>query len=602
MRQTRWSWLALVLSLWLPQLMAEPIQLSGRQCCDPQQSVRVLSDPGGQLTLAQVQSLADSFQMPLQADLSYGYRQGAIWLQLAVVSPEQSTWWWRFVYPSLDQADLYLADVDGVRHYRAGDLVPLAERPLVHREVVFPLALKAGQPATLWIRVESAGSMTLQGELLSNQAFIEHTAGAYLAPALYFGALLALAGYNFLLFLVLRERPFLWYVLFVLCFGVGAASLNGLGAVYLWPQLQQFGNHLLPLGFTAASLMAVLFTRDFLDTRRFNPGWDQYLRLMSWLMSASVIAVLLMPVQAALVVMSLIGILVVLVLTLCAVQSVRRRAPGAPLFALAWSMLLLGTVLMSLRNLGLLPSNFFTIHAMQLGSALEMLLVSLGLAARFNRLKQSHSEAQQQALAAQQQLVAHLQQQEHLLAAKVAERTSELASLNQQLQQLATTDPLTGLANRNRMYTELQQAIARARRNRRELALLYVDLDGFKAVNDQFGHRSGDAILQQVAQRLSQTVRESDQICRIGGDEFLIICEGLGRGTLLLDLTSRLLTQMRQPFVWQQQQVQLGASIGVVVTDGRDNDMEHLLEQADKAMYQAKAAGRNCVQLAPAIS
>jgi len=599
MKQAGWLLLALLLSLTLPKPQAEPLPLVGDSCCDPTRFVRVLADPSGQLTLPQVQALADSFQMPLQADLSYGYRQGAIWLQLEVLSPSQSIWWWRFVYPSLDRVDLYLTDVDGVRHYQAGDLIALKDRPIVHREVVFPLALKAQQPATLWLRVTSAGSMTLQSELLSNQAFVAHTAEAYLAPALYFGALLALAGYNFLLFLVLRERVFLWYVLFVLCFGVGAASLNGLGAVYLWPSFQQFGNQLLPLGFTAASLLAVLFTRDFLDTQRFSAGWDKYLQLLIWLMSGSVVAVLLLPVQQALVIMSLIGILVVLVLTLCAIQSVRQRAPGAPLFAVAWSMLLLGTVLMSLRNLGVLPSNFVTLHAMQLGSALEMLLVSLGLAARFNRLKLSHSQAQQQALLAQQQLVQHLQQQEHLLAAKVAERTAEMASLNQQLQMLANVDPLTGLANRNRMYTELQQAVARAKRHRRELALLYLDLDGFKTVNDQHGHRSGDAILQQVASRLKQTVRESDLICRIGGDEFLLICEDLGRGAQLQELTCRLLAQMGCPFEWRERQIQLGASIGVVITNGDNNDVEQLLEQADKAMYQAKAAGRNCVQLAP---
>ncbi len=594
----RSGWLSLIIFLLTLPAVAEPLLLQQQNCCEVRQSVRVLFDPQGQLSFAQVRAQQSSFRMPLRDDLSYGYRSGAIWLLLQVTPQHSDRWWWQFTYPSLDKLTLYLEDEQGVQQLHSGDMVPLAQRALVHRQPVFPLDLTAGEVTTLWLRVESQGSMTLQSELLPNSRFVLSTAQSYLAPALYFGALLALAGYNLLLFLVLREKVFLWYVLFVLCFGAGSASLNGLGAIYLWPGLPQLSNQMLPLGFTGASLMAVFFTRAFLDTARFSPFWDRFLRPMTWLMSGAVLAIFVMSVQQALIVMSLIGILIVLVLTLCAIQSVLNRAPGARLFALAWAMLLLGTVVMSLRNLGALPSNFFTINAMQLGSALEMLLVSFGLAARFNQLKIQHSMMQQQALDAQQQLVAQLREHENQLALKVTERTAALETMNEKLQLLATTDPLTGLANRNAMYQQLHQAIARAKRQRSSLALLYLDLDGFKTVNDQLGHLAGDKILYEVSERLRDVMRESDVICRIGGDEFLLICEGLSRGTVLVQLTQRLLKQMQQPFYHGAEQINLGVSIGVAISSGGETAAEALIDAADRAMYDAKAAGKNCVQLA----
>lgn len=591
-------WLSLILLLWSWTASADPVLLHGKGCCDPHQDIRVLTDPGGALTISQVRQLQADFQMPLREDLSYGYRSGAMWLYLQVKATERARWWWLFTYPSLDRLTLYIESSQGIRQLESGDMVALASRALVHRQAVFPLDLAADEVTTLWLRVESQGSMTLQNQLISNDEFIGLTADAYLAPALYFGALLALAGYNLLLFLVLRENVFLWYVLFVLCFGVGSASLNGLGAVYLWPGALELSNRMLPLGFTSASLMAVLFTRAFLDTARFSPAWEKLLRPISLLMMVAVGFAASMPVQQALIVMSLIGIIVVLALTLCAIQSVLNRAPGARLFALAWSMLLLGTIVMSLRNLGLLPSNFFTINAMQLGSALEMLLVSFGLAARFNQLKLQHSQAQQQALDAQQQLVQQLREHENQLAQKVAERTAELEQMNGKLQQLATTDPLTGLANRNAMYQQLSQAMARAKRQGSSLALLYLDLDGFKTVNDKFGHLAGDKVLFEISERLRDAVRETDLICRIGGDEFLLICEGLTHGAILVQLTERLLQHVQQPFYHGTEQIQLGVSIGVAISSAGETAAEALIDAADRAMYDAKAAGKNCVQLA----
>src|SRR5690606_11272209 len=144
----------------------------------------------------------------------------------------------------------------------------------------------------------------------------------------------------------------------------------------------------------------------------------------------------------------------------------RKGAPGAALFLLAWLTLLLGASLLALRNFALIPSNAFTMHAMQIGSALEMILLSLALAARFNELKR------------QKELV--LQSHERQLAHRVAERTEALEEANRQLSSMAMQDALTQLANRTSLQRQLDQAIQRAKRRNETLAVMLIDLDGFK--------------------------------------------------------------------------------------------------------------------------
>ena len=121
-----------------------------------------------------------------------------------------------------------------MRESRSGDTVPYAERAVGHRYPVFEITLQPGEQRTLYLRVDSRGSMTLSGALMSLRDFEQHSQGGYLVHAIYFGVLIALGLYNLLLFLALRERPFLNYVLFMFAFALSVLSLNGLGAQYLW--------------------------------------------------------------------------------------------------------------------------------------------------------------------------------------------------------------------------------------------------------------------------------------------------------------------------------------------------------------------------------
>jgi len=153
-------------------------------------------------------------------------------------------------------------------------------------------------------------------------------------------------------------------------------------------------------------------------------------------------------------------------------------------------------------------------------------------------------------------------------------------------------DPLTGLPNRLLLVDRLRQGIARARRNGTPFpVVMFLDLDRFKLVNDSSGHSAGDAVLVQVAERLTAVLRDSDTLARFGGDEFVLVCDQLDDRELVLAFAERVMRVFDSPFVVAGHTFQLGVSIGVAALDEEDLSLESLLSDADSAMYFAKTGG-----------
>ena len=158
------------------------------------------------------------------------------------------------------------------------------------------------------------------------------------------------------------------------------------------------------------------------------------------------------------------------------------------------------------------------------------------------------------------------------------------------LMQAARRDPLTGLANRTGFW-EVLDGLARER-GAPLVAVLYVDLDGFKEVNDRYGHRTGDLILTEAAQRIAAVVRPGDTIARLGGDEFAIVCRELSDAEEATAIADRVLGAVSRPMAAADGLVEVGASIGIAVVMGHDLHPDELLDAADRALYAAKRAGR----------
>lgn len=159
------------------------------------------------------------------------------------------------------------------------------------------------------------------------------------------------------------------------------------------------------------------------------------------------------------------------------------------------------------------------------------------------------------------------------------------------LERQALRDPLTRLPNRLLLMDRARQALGRLRRSHALVALLFIDLDRFKAVNDSFGHAAGDHLLMAVAERLTDALRDSDTAARLGGDEFVVLAEDLESEEEALAVAERVLRALQAPFRRGATEVAMLASVGVSVSNASDADPEDLLREADIAMYRAKSAG-----------
>ena len=174
-----------------------------------------------------------------------------------------------------------------------------------------------------------------------------------------------------------------------------------------------------------------------------------------------------------------------------------------------------------------------------------------------------------------------------------------MKNVEQELQRLARVDTLTGLANRRQFDELLEQALARHRRAKRPLALIFLDIDHFKTINDSHGHGAGDAVLKEFASRLLQSLRTTDVAARLSGDEFVVILDGLATRDEAVAVANKLLQAIRVPMAVAHRTLDVTASMGLAYLDGSaDVDAEALLVRADRALYRAKDGGRNALGLA----
>ncbi|MBF0583266.1 MAG: EAL domain-containing protein [Magnetococcales bacterium] len=170
---------------------------------------------------------------------------------------------------------------------------------------------------------------------------------------------------------------------------------------------------------------------------------------------------------------------------------------------------------------------------------------------------------------------------------------SDRKDAEQRLEQLAFYDALTSLPNRLFFRDRLAQAITQARRQETQMALMFIDLDRFKWVNDNLGHAAGDELLKEISQRLKLCVRDSDTVARLGGDEFTIILTDVNGPENAARVAEKLIASVRKPVMLSEQNVHVGASVGIAIFPKDADDLDTLVKFADMAMYQAKGAGRN---------
>ncbi|MBL8018887.1 MAG: hypothetical protein JNM27_04400 [Leptospirales bacterium] len=351
-----------------------------------------LEDPTGNQFIGDVRN--QTFRKVQSEKPSFGFTSSAFWLRFTAHADRERTILIELV-SLIDTIDLYaISPSGGIAHHRTGRLMPMSSRLLAHRDFVFPVALEPGDNE-IYMRFQSSGSMLLPLTAWSPESFREKDYLEQLVFGLYFGILVALALYNLFLFASVRDPSYLYYVLYVLGF---AAFQGGVwGIVHeLLPENPQLATQLLPASIGATIVALVQFTISFLGISRALPVRFWLLRGMQALGLTVIAAAFLAPYRFAAQGGTLLGILVVLVLTAICLSVLRSFKP-ARYFLLAFAALFVGIGVIALRNLGLLPFNVATSYSGQLGSAVEVILLSLALADRINTLKAEKEEQRKRA-------------------------------------------------------------------------------------------------------------------------------------------------------------------------------------------------------------
>ena len=529
--------------------------------------------------------------------LGFSYTRSAIWLRLHLKNPGDRTLEHvlEISYALLSQVDFYQPGLQGYQRIEAGYSRPVPAQAYRHRFIALPVSLPAGADQYVYLRVQTPNSLNVPARLWSRQAFQAHQPADYAIQALYFGIVLAIGFYNLMLFFALRDANYLLYVTFSACVAIALATFTGMGSEFVWGVAPAWTTIGVNVPASLASVAMLIFTRRILETRQSVPRIDQLIKVFIGANAASVFLLILWFHGFApfFVAMNLITSLLILA---TGVVCLRLRQRGALFFVIAFSGLFLANVLTHLRNLGLLGTNIFTSDGLQVGSTIEMLLLSLALADRFNLMRQDKIAAQAEALRAQGELVQKLKASEELLEARVANRTAQLQTAIEELETISTTDALTGIANRRHFDATLASEWTRSARLGQSMALGLVDIDWFKEYNDQYGHQAGDECLRQVAAFLTTEIcRTGDLLARYGGEEFVFIALGTDSENALNKAQSvcRALHALALPHELSGFGC-ITVSIGVAaLVPKRGDSSEMLIRLADERLYQAKAQGKN---------
>jgi two-component system, sensor histidine kinase and response regulator len=409
------------------QPSAEPINLTPYWA--------VLEDVDKKLTIDDVTrgEAAQRFVQTRQhtESLNFGLRRSAIWLRITLVngSAKNLDRLLEIPFTHLHSVELYMPSPQGLERIVTGHARPFAERPINHRHFVFPLRLPAASERTYYLRVASDTSLDIPTKLWDPEAFNHQSMHEYMGQALYFGMLLALGLYNFLLFASLRDRTYFYYVLFVAANALSLIAFSGIGFQFFWPESPRWSMISSMIGFACTGMTLLIFQRRLLSTEATVPVLDLVISAFLVLNALQILGFWLLPYH----VMIHIGITLdaanMVLALIVGIACKLRGQRSARFFLLAFGFLVLSAVVTALRSYGVkgIP-NFLLLYGMQIGSAMEMLLLSLTLADRFNQIKREKESAQQQ-------LVDSLKRSERVLEQRVAERTEELSRTNHELRE-----------------------------------------------------------------------------------------------------------------------------------------------------------------------
>ena len=576
----------------------------------------VLVDTSRELGIAEVTAPQAQWRVIARRSPNFGFTPHAYWFRFQIVNPGTVPVE-RYIEMPISFTDhirlVQQSDGKIVQEYDTGDEKPFAQRPTVHQNFIFPVQVRPGSNH-FYIRLENAGTIEGSFRIWEPAAFQVANQLEKLAQGMVIGTLLVMVLYNLFVYFGTRDRNYLYYICFVLSYLMFQYSLTGYTYAYLWPEAVWWNSVTIPMFICTTEMTVALFCNRFLRLKGYSIWMHNVLRALIWGSAGMALLSVVLPYHVAI----RIGTgMAIPTAAFCLGLGYWRWWRGdsfARMFCVAWTSALVGVMVLTAGKFGFIPSNFWVENALQIGILGLVVLLSFTLVDRINHDRSGRIAAQAVALeherAARESQMALIAATEHAnrkLEQRVEERTLDLNSTleqlqqaNAQLQRLSTTDGLTQVSNRASFDIAFADEFKRAVRHKTHLTLMLIDVDHFKRVNDTWGHQAGDACLQAFARLLQPRVhRAGDMLARYGGEEFVVML-GETKASDAANLAESFRLAIEQLVVeFEGQSLRFTASVGVacVIPDGQSTHQD-LLAAADKALYQAKQSGRNRVCMA----
>jgi diguanylate cyclase (GGDEF)-like protein len=517
-------------------------------------------------------------------------------------------------FATLDYIDLYFLpqncknEACASQVYRAGDRFPFAQRAVLHDQLVFPIP-QSDVPLSLFIRVQTEGSLKVPIKLWSNEDYIQYVSSHRVFMGVFYGFMVAITLINLFLFITSRNLITLLYTGYVVSLSLTLASSQGLSYRFLWPNGEGWQQQAIMFFSATMIFFSTSFTAQVLRLKQEHYLIHRFFNAVRIVIVIYLVLTFILPYSL---IAETITLLILMAMCLVLFSNIYVAIKGNPValyLSAAWCSLIFSALLGIADSLNWISLNLDPSYLLMSSAVIETLFMALGLAMLFSQQRKearaAHKVAQQQkqkAIEAKKGLLRLQLESKEKLEYAIDERTYELEiairelnEANHELERKNSIDSLTNVANR-RMYDK--RIIAEARRSRREktpLAIVMLDLDHFKKVNDTYGHQCGDLALVHFAEILKGCVkRPSDLICRYGGEEFVLILPNTDiKGASVLAENIRSTTE-NSPLQYEQNQIDLTVSAGVtcrVIASDEENELLHAF--ADKLLYQAKESGRN---------
>lgn len=424
-----------LLTLWL----CLGLTVTGKAALLTSESVRInmvrdaqfLEDKSGQLTLDQVRGMGEQFRHWDRAgiDINFGFTTSAYWIRLPLqrTNAASKDWLLEIDYVKLDELDVYPL---GSSSIHTGSHRPFVSRPYFDRFFVLPIEVST-EPTQIYLRVTSRYPLTVPLKIWQPDAYRQQQQSMHALQFLYYGGLIVLALYGLLIYLAIRDTRFLIFCAYDVSVGLGIFAGNGYGRQMLWPDAPVFDEISQSLFLSFGAYFAVLFARQLILLPHERTWLSRSLQASQYVFLLPCLLIFLhlaFPIMLHLAnqILMVNSVVMGFLVSGASIRAFRKRRPGIRFFLAGWMVLWLGVSTAALRAFGWVPSNPFTSYAVQLSTAVEMLLVALALADLLRLEHEARQKAQAEALASNRALLAMTQRSEEKLKHAVKERTDQL--------------------------------------------------------------------------------------------------------------------------------------------------------------------------------